>query len=384
MKIISPLAVSAFVLTALVSCQNGVTNKAEYHISGHLDNITTDTLLVLVTNAEYTKTEYIDTVPLTNGDFAFNLEGVQEMRSIVLTQLPAKGKKLMEDGYEYFIFMPGERADISGTLENMKVTGTGFYNELNKAEAQMPDYRKESKLLNNEYKERIANGEDRQEVQADIKKKMDELNEQMAIAAKTYIANHPDSDVSTYLIGYLGDNMDEGLALLTERAKEGPASAYYKSIIARQETQKKRDEAAKNIQPGLEAPDFTLNDLNSKPLSLSSLRGKYVVLDFWGSWCGWCIKGFPEMKKAYAKHQGKVEFLGIACGDTEQKWKEAVAKHEIPWLNVLNENGDKDVSTIYGVQAYPTKIVIDPQGKIAKVIVGEAAAFYTYLDGLFN
>ncbi|MBR5325385.1 MAG: TlpA family protein disulfide reductase, partial [Prevotella sp.] len=49
----------------------------------------------------------------------------------------------------------------------------------------------------------------------------------------------------------------------------------------------------------VEAPDFELNDINGKPLKLSSLRGKYVVLDFWGAWCRWCIKGIPEMKEAY-------------------------------------------------------------------------------------
>ena len=54
------------------------------------------------------------------------------------------------------------------------------------------------------------------------------------------------------------------------------------------------------------APDFTLNDIDGNPLSLSSLRGKYVVLDFWGSWCVWCIKGMPEMKKYYAKYKDKL------------------------------------------------------------------------------
>ena len=52
---------------------------------------------------------------------------------------------------------------------------------------------------------------------------------------------------------------------------------------------------------GTEAPDFTLNDLSGKPLTLSSLRGKYVILDFWGSWCVWCIKGIPQMKEYYQK-----------------------------------------------------------------------------------
>ena len=108
-----------------------------------------------------------------------------------------------------------------------------------------------------------------------------------------------------------------------------------------------------------------------------------MVLDFWGSWCGWCIKGFPEMKEAYAQYKGKVEFLGISCRDTEKRWKAAVAKHQLPWLNVLNE-GDVDVSALYAVEGYPTKIVINPEGKIQKIVVGESPEFYTYLDNLFK
>ena len=137
------------------------------------------------------------------------------------------------------------------------------------------------------------------------------------------------------------------------------------------------------LQTGVDAPDFTLNDLHGKPLALSSLRGKYVVLDFWGSWCAWCIKGFPEMKKAYAKYKDKMEIVGIACRDTEKRWKAAVEKHQLPWLNVLNE-GDVDVSALYAVEGYPTKVVISPEGKILKVVVGESPEFYTYLEELFK
>ena len=146
---------------------------------------------------------------------------------------------------------------------------------------------------------------------------------------------------------------------------------------------KARKEAEAKIKEGLPAPDFTLNDLNGQPLALSSLRGKYVVLDFWGSWCGWCIKGIPDMKKYYEKYKGKLEILGIDCRDTEEKWKAAVEKHELPWLHVRNA-GDPDVSILYAIQGYPTKIVVDPEGKIAKIVVGEDPAFYEYLDELFK
>lgn len=66
------------------------------------------------------------------------------------------------------------------------------------------------------------------------------------------------------------------------------------------------------------APDFTLKDIQGNDFSLSSAKGKYVILDFWGSWCGWCIKGLPDMKKAYRKYKHKVVFVGIDCNDTEE------------------------------------------------------------------
>ena len=117
----------------------------------------------------------------------------------------------------------------------------------------------------------------------------------------------------------------------------------------------------------------------------SSLRGKIVVLDFWGSWCGWCIKGMPQMKEYYAKYKGKLEILGIDCNETQEKWKAAVAKHELPWLHVYNPRGAmNDVCQTYAINGFPTKIIIGADGKIIKTIVGEDPEFYTILDSLFE
>lgn len=134
---------------------------------------------------------------------------------------------------------------------------------------------------------------------------------------------------------------------------------------------------------GTMAPDFTLNDLNGKPLTLSSLRGKYVILDFWGSWCVWCIKGIPQMKEYYQKYAGKFEILGIDCNDKEEKWKAAVKTYELPWLHVYNPR-DSKVLDMYEIRGFPTKVIIGPDGKIIKTIVGEDPAFYRLLDELFK
>lgn len=133
------------------------------------------------------------------------------------------------------------------------------------------------------------------------------------------------------------------------------------------------------------APDFELPNLQGSTTRLSSLRGKYVVIDFWGSWCIWCIRGFPHMKEAYAKYKDKMEILGVDCNDTESKWKAAVEEYALPWLQVRCP--DEQLQTLasqYNVEGFPTKVIIDPQGKIVKVVVGEDPAFYTFLDGLFS
>ena len=138
-----------------------------------------------------------------------------------------------------------------------------------------------------------------------------------------------------------------------------------------------------NVQADL-APDFELPDLQGNPLKLSSLRGKYVVLDFWGSWCIWCLRGIPHMKEAYSKYKDKMEILGVDCQDTEEKWKAAVEEHQLPWLQVrCPEDYLQTLGQQYRIQGFPTKVIIDPQGRLVKVVVGEDPAFYTFLDQLF-
>lgn len=134
---------------------------------------------------------------------------------------------------------------------------------------------------------------------------------------------------------------------------------------------------------GDKAPDFTLPDAQGKNVTLSSLQGKWVVLDFWGSWCGWCIKGFPQMKENYAKLNKKVTFVGVDCGDKMDAWKAALTKYELPWLNLWNDpEGGNALLNTYGIEGFPTKLIIDPKGIIRNITIGEDPEFYTILNKL--
>jgi thiol-disulfide isomerase/thioredoxin len=200
---------------------------------------------------------------------------------------------------------------------------------------------------------------------------------------------HPSQEASMFILKKINglDKMKETYQLLDASVREGRMKPCYdqwvKILEEELEAEAQEKEAQKKQAKGLDAPLFTLNDLNGKPLALTSLRGKYVILDFWGSWCVWCIKGFPKMKEYYAKYPGKFEILGVDCNDTEDKWRAAVKKHELPWLHVYCPSSST-LLTDYGVTGFPTKIIIGPDGKIVKSIVGEDPAFYTLLDELFG
>jgi hypothetical protein len=91
------------------------------------------------------------------------------------------------------------------------------------------------------------------------------------------------------------------------------------------------------------------------------------------------------MKEAYTKYKDKMEILGVDCRDTEEAWKAAVDEHQLPWLQVRCP--DEQLQTIaaqYSIEGFPTKVVIDPEGKLVKTVVGEDPAFYTFLDELFK
>ena len=206
-------------------------------------------------------------------------------------------------------------------------------------------------------------------------------NKEKHRAIVAYVVTHPDSDGSVYLMRYLSGviNFRKCLSELTEHAKNGMMKRLYDYIaggVAEQD--KYLSKTAEAITIGNEAKDFQALDINGNPLSLSSMRGKYVLLDFWGSWCGACIKSFAHLKEFYEQHRDHLEILGIACHDTSEKWKAAVKRHELPWLHVLNDEQNNDISGLYGIQAFPTYVLIAPDGKILQWMADDPDTFDLY------
>lgn len=162
--------------------------------------------------------------------------------------------------------------------------------------------------------------------------------------------------------------------------------AEREQFLATQELSQKELKQREMVANEVEAPNFTLKDFKGKDVSLTDFRGKWVILDFWGSWCGWCIKGVPEMKRIYSEFGPKgLEIIGIDCNEPEDKWRAGVEKYQLPWVNVYNPNdASEGVLADYFVPGFPTKVVVNPEGKVCDIVVGEDPYFYELIETIFK
>lgn len=355
----------------------------ELKISGHIDNLK-DTLFIAIVDMADRQSYKQDTFVVSNGNLDITLPLTKPVQLSGFTPAQLRAQRDMTFAT---IGVPGESLVLNGSVEKgCDIGGSKFYTDYNVFRIKGNGLMDSIRAINRDYAARIAKGEKEGDLMPIVEKKsraiMDSLNQFML----SYVKQHANDDAAAAVaVNLQGDDFDKAVAMLSPEVRNGRMKSYIDDYKKIKDEQKAHDEAAAKAQAsGVQAPDFTLNDINGKPLSLSSLRGKYVVLDFWGSWCVWCIKGFPKMKEYYEKYKGKFEILGIDCNDTEAKWKAAVAKHQLPWLQVYNPKGDNDVTKTFVVSAFPTKILIAPDGKIVKTYIGEDSSFYEFLDKTFG
>ena len=269
--------------------------------------------------------------------------------------------------------LPGETIDINVSSLNpfdYKLSGTALVNSVQEVrELAQPFNERQAALM--------ANGQ--QPSQADMEALMNEYR----AAMEDYYQEHIGGiGALVALMNMGGEKLVENFDKLPEVAKGSPmyamAKAQYDSMKKRMEQERKQKEMASGNTP---APNFTLEDVNGKMVSLSDFKGKWVILDFWGSWCGWCIKGFPELKEAYAKYKDRLEVIGIDCQEGKEAWLKGVQKYELPWVNVYNPK-DSNLTQEWGIQGYPTKAIVGPNGMIRNITTGHDPNFFVELDKL--
>lgn len=367
-----------FAIFVMMAC--ACTNQNKYNVTGEISGMENDSIIIYTIEPVTNKSIKSDTVPVINNRFAINVPDTS-LISIYLVEKPKGNGAIRMYENPLFLLLPGEKIKIHGNINSLSASGTEIYDKLNEA----TDINSKKAELS-EQRKKFASA-----FQIQDKKVMDSLNViikdlsgQLSKLKLNYIKNNPNSLLSAYLFkGLKNDDGIEAEKLLGDDIKHSVLGEMISNTAKNYKKFEAMRKAAENIKPGNPAPDFRLKNLKGEEITLSSFKGKYALLDFWGTWCGWCIKGMPDMKKYYSKYKNKLEIVGICCRDTEEKWRKGVKDTELPWTNLYNGNSDKIVID-YAVSGYPTKILLDPQGRIVEIFVGESEDLYKKLDDLFK
>ncbi|WP_256005027.1 redoxin domain-containing protein [Pedobacter deserti] len=181
---------------------------------------------------------------------------------------------------------------------------------------------------------------------------------------RKFIEKRPDTYLAAYLLYGSKGNLDMGTleslyAKLKPNAQKSELGIKVKEFIA----------GAKSSAIGMVAKDLSLSGPDGQTINLNQFRGKYVLLDFWASWCGPCKASFPHMKKVYSKYKGdQFEIYSISVDQSKADWLKALKELELPWTQALDH--DKIASTSFAVSAVPTTFLIGPDGRILMKDIG--------------
>lgn len=300
----------------------------------------------------------VDSAVLNSGTFKFTGKtGTTPVSGYILFNPKGTGLHSSED-YRSLYLEPGT-ITVSATdkIADAKIEGTKTNNDNEK-------YNLAEKPINDAYealaaKRKTATPEQLTELNAEEKK----IDDQDALVNKKFIQENPDSYVSL--------NALESYAYSADYVDIAPLFNNFTPAIKATEGGKKFAERLpklKAVALGATAPEFAEADTAGKMVSLSSFRGKYVLIDFWASWCGPCRRENPNVVKAYKAYKGKnFTILGVSLDrpNAKDKWLAAIHKDGLAWNHVSDlKFWDSKAADLYAVRGIPQNFLLDPNGKI--------------------
>jgi thiol-disulfide isomerase/thioredoxin len=221
------------------------------------------------------------------------------------------------------------------------------------------------------------------EAKASLENKQKSIQQELKDVKRNFLEKRPNTIAALWLMEDMLIRSELDTKVMREYfSKVDPqifANNYFYTAV------KNRTEAEDNVAIGKICPEILTDaSIDGSTISLSSLRGKYIIIDFWGTWCGPCMSGVPHMKAFRDKHSDILQIFGVSNDKNVSAWKAVIEKNGMNWPNILIGGGEKDFVAKFNVQGFPTKILVSPDGIILYRETGESEEFYEKVEELIS
>jgi len=340
--------------------------SGDYTLTGKIGNLSAPAKIYLSNLMMGAKP---DSAVLQNGQFEFKgTISSPKQFALILNRTGSNRKPEMLNIY----LEPGTIiVTTPDSLSNAKISGSKINDENEKLKLALKATDDVRVALMAEYGAKTAEEKKNEEGMADFGKRYSANEEVQKQILKDFIKANPASYISLVSLKKVAGSVpDYGevtpmFNALSDEVKNTENGKAYATFL----------DKLKATAIGAVAPDFTQNDPDGNPIKLSDFKGKYVLIDFWASWCGPCRRENPNVVKAYAKyHEKGFEILGVSLDQKKEAWLKAIADDQLTWKHVSDlKYWNNEVGTLYAVRAVPQNFLLDPTGKIvAKNLRSEA------------
>jgi peroxiredoxin len=337
--------------SAIIVCACSSGNQ--YVIKGKIEG--SDSLTFYLMKRDGNQTVTIDSAVSKKGSFTMKGGKIEYPQ---LVQLVAGSTRQRTS-----FFLENSKITVKGTLDSLfdaKISGS-------KTQDEYQQFIDENKPLSDSYSDlyaqyQAANQTGDAAKVAEIEKNASAIEKQMTELQKKFVIEHPSSYVSPTILASLsyemdGEELDSVINIFDAKIAELPQVT----------TLKERAQAIKAVSVGKKAPDFTMNDVNGNPVSLSSKIGsKLLLIDFWAAWCGPCRQENPNLVKVYNTfNKNGFEVLGVSLDQRKEDWVKAIADDKLTWTHVSDlQYWNNAAARLYAVTAIPANFLLDENGTI--------------------